>query len=98
MNTFDDLGNSPVTSANDANIPVAIDLEVRDGRWVLKASNYMPRKGRVEEDHYHVEADNREVLVGLIHQHWLPLYQRAVEILTQMKPDRRGNASLYYWE
>lgn len=95
---YNDLGDVPVDAADDADVPMDIWLKEEDGAWVLTAGNYMPRKGRVSEDAYKAIAPQRETLVNLIHQHWLPLYCRAVEILTEMKPGRYGAASLYYWK
>jgi hypothetical protein len=110
---YENLGENAIESANDANIPVDIwlkkikeDDEEGDGKhagmWRLTANNYMPRKARLSgENSYKVIAKDRDVLVKLIHKYWLPLYQIAVEILTEMKPSQihdNGTACLYYWE
>lgn len=103
---YEDLGEIPIDSANDANIPVSIwlvpaeddDGERIDGLWELRADNYMPRKSTVSQDQYRAQAKDRAVLVGLVHKHWLPLYQTAIEALTKLEPDEDGVASLYYWK
>lgn len=67
--------------------------------YLLTADCYMLRKSRLAgERPYAVLAKDRQVLVDLVHKHWLPLYKTAVEILTEMKEDDRGVSSLYYWK
>ena len=102
---YEDLGECSITNADDANIPVDIwlkpekdDEDKPTGKWILKASNYMPRKGRLSgEEGYKAVASDRQVLVDLVHKHWLPLYQTAVKVLTELKQDERGISYLYYW-
>jgi len=104
---FVDLGEVSVDQADDANIPVNIWITresdedenyIKDGKWELRAENYMPRKGRISgESSYKVVAADRQVLVDLVHKHWLPLYQTAVRVLTELKQDKEGIAGLYYW-
>lgn len=83
--------------ADDANIPVDIWLELDGERWVLRASNYMPRKGYVHDGAYRAEADTREELVALLEQHVLPLYRTAVSQLEDVCRTS-GEGHLYYWQ
>ncbi len=85
------------SSADDANIPVDIWLtkEADEPRWVLRASNYMPRKECLHPHGYHAESESREELADLIMAHVMPLYETAVR---QLKAIASGEAdSLYYW-
>lgn len=100
--SYTDLGSIPVDAANDANIPVNIWLirgeDDDTGYWILYADNYMPRRGSLTgESTYRVRAKDRDVLVELVHTHWLPLYQAAVRVLAKLEPDAGGAAGLYYW-
>jgi hypothetical protein len=99
---YKDLGELSVDDADEANVPVDIWL-VPDpdnpGGWRLRANNYMPRRGRLSgEDSYDARSESREVLVALVHKHWLPLYQAALKTITELKPDNENKAYLYYWE
>jgi hypothetical protein len=102
---YEDLGECEVTSANDANIPVSIWISPEEDdegepikeSYRLRASLYMPRKGHVVEDAFRARSSDRKVLEDLVRVYWLPLYQMAVKVLTEMKPDEDGVSSLYYW-
>ena len=72
--------------------------------WLLTASNYMPRKGRLGEDQCYKVWGTKEELRELIKKHILPLYETAVKYLQGMiagttyengKPVFDG---LYYWQ
>ena len=106
---YEDLGDIQIERADDANVPVDIwltqidkdDDAAEDGRagwWQLRANNYMPRRAYLggERSYYAVSKD-REVLAALVRKHWLPLYQIAVDVLTELRPNEDGNARLYYW-
>ena len=103
---YEDIGKIPIEDADDANVPVDIWLTKRNendeehpGKWQLRANNYMPRKACLGgERSYCAISDDREVLAALVRKHWLPLYQIAVEILTEMRPNKDDNARLYYWQ
>lgn len=100
---YEDMGIIPVDCADYANIPVDIWLnrdEDDKEYWLLTADNYMPRKGCLSgEDSYYIRSKNRDTLVKLIHEYWLPLYQNAVRILTLIEPDDTEEAArLYYWK
>lgn len=107
---YEDQGDISIEGADDANVPVDIwltqiadDAEDEDrgrrGWWRLRANNYMPRKGYLGGEHsYLAISKDREVLAALVRVHWLPLYQTAVKVLTEMKPNEEGTACLYYWQ
>ena len=106
MEDYEDKGEISINEADDANIPVDIWLTrktdengdtIEDGDWDLKASNYMPRKCRVTEEAYLATSKDRKVLEGLVRTHWLPLYQAAVKVLTEFRPNKDGISRLYYW-
>lgn len=80
--------------ANDANIPVNSfmlppDEESKKWRWI--ADNFMPRKCRVEEGAYGIEAKTQEEILQAVREHVVPIYEAA---LTNLKA--RGEN--YYWE
>lgn len=94
-------GECQIEFADSANIPVDIWLDppAEPGEpWTLRASNYMPRRGRVEDGAYRVTADARETLVALVQQYITPLYEAAVNTLKKMEPDEDGCVCLYYWD
>lgn len=64
-------------------------------RWVLRADNYMPRKGRASESAYEITAPTREALVEVIKKFIIPLYQIALANLEGIIAGT--NDSLYYW-
>jgi len=93
--------------ADEMNIPVNIWLTppgrvdneaYGDTHWSLSADNFMPRRSRVAGEQYEVWSRDRDVLVAIVHRHWLPLYKVAVKLLEEMAPDDDGTAALYYWE
>lgn len=103
---FANYGEYPIESANHANIPVDIWLTPVDEsesdvevdfvpKYSLTASNYMPRKGVVDEGAYQYYADNREELVELVNKHVMPLYKNASVRLAGICSGI--NNSLYYW-
>lgn len=97
---YQNEGECHIEGADSANIPVDIWLDAPPepgDRWTLRASNYMPRRGRVHAGAYLVTADNREVLVALVQQYITPLYEAAVNTLKKMEPDEDGCVCLYYW-
>lgn len=78
--------------ADDANIPVDIWLEKydeteedipEDMKYVLRAGNYMPMKERVEGG-FIVYSDNLAELQEIIKTKILPLYEVAVNKITDM--------------
>lgn len=93
--------------ADDANIPVDIWLErlTEDDdsnlfeagyRYRLRASNYMPRKGRIAEAAYECYAAELAPLQQIIKEKILRIYGTAIETLTYLAySGKTGN--LYYW-
>lgn len=95
---------SSLDEFDDANIPVDIwlhtltedDTEYTDGfRYKLTASNYMPRKQRIEEEALSIISDNKEELQALIKEKIIPIYQKAIDVLNKMVDGTTNN--LYYW-
>ena len=84
---LNNFGEMEFQAANEMNVPVNIHLERNDGNhydipndhWILIADNFMPRKARVTDRAYGVSAPTREVLVILVQNHILPLYQIALQ-------------------
>jgi len=99
-----DAGDCSFDSADDANIPVDVWLSLtedddsfkNEGKWRLHASNYMPRRARVDDSAYCVYSDNKEELDAIIREKILPLYKRAMNLLEGMCSSTEGG-SLYYW-
>jgi len=101
-------GTIDIDGADHANVPVDIWLSPPEGdhpeEWELSADNYMPRKGCLSGSRcrgsawpYIARSKSREVLVGLVRSHWLPLFVTATEIIRDMEQDEDGSAALYYW-
>jgi len=81
---------------DDANIPVDIWLSYENLAWNLRASNYMPRRGRVSEEGIDIRATTREELAEIIKNQIIPLYETA---LKQLNLIVEGKAEcLYYWK
>ncbi len=99
---YENLGDLDVDEANGANVPVSVFLhkgeDEHEGYWLLVADNYMPRKGVVIDTGFKIRSRNREILVGLVREHWLPLYEVALKKLRDLEQDEDGTAALYYWE
>lgn len=82
-----------IERADDANVPVNVSItepNEANPKWILSACNYMPRKGRVAECAYQVEADTREDLEMVIDTFIVPLYEAALNNL-------KNKRELYYW-
>jgi hypothetical protein len=93
-------GENSFETADDANIPVDIWLHDNDedypNKFVLKAGNYMPRRGRIAEEAYKAICDTREEVEEIINKHILPLYNKAIDKIKNMAKEGRGD--LYYWK
>ena len=88
-----DLGDMPITDANEVNVPVVCMLHEPDrenGMWVWTAINFMPRKECCGGS-YHLEADTKEEIVAEVNKRVVKLY----EIATNNLKTRGEN---YYWE
>jgi hypothetical protein len=71
--------------------------EAQSCTWCLQADNYMPRRsGLGGENSYLIFADTLEELQELVRKHILPLYQTAINILTNMASGNEP-CKLYYW-
>ncbi len=105
-----DVGDIPLSECDGANIPVNIFVSSLDPehtwdgtyyergyRWVLRADNFMPRRGACSDGVYHVYAKTREELVAYMHKHVTPWYEAAAKHLYEARPDKDGSFSLYYW-
>lgn len=90
----DDFG---IDDFDDANIPVDISLvKEEDGvGFILTASNYMPRKSRVEVDVLNVKSDDKQELIAIVRDKFLPIYEAAVQALKDIVAEERKE--LYYW-
>lgn len=79
------IHKSNIEEADDLNVPVqsfVIDPDSESPLWRWTADNYMPRKGRIEEGHFEIEADSKEEILSLVLSHVVPLYEAAVYNLT----------------
>lgn len=88
-----DIGEMPITQANDANVPVVCFLHEPDrenGLWSWDAINFMPRKERCGGS-YRLEADTKEEILEAVRKHVLPLYEAATLNLKEYGEN-------YYWE
>ena len=88
-----DMGEMPIESADDANIPVVCFMHEPDGEnglWSWSAVNFMPRKERCGES-YKLEADTKEEIMDALQKHVIPLYEVALENLKRFGEN-------YYWE
>lgn len=91
---YEDKGEIEIASADDANIPVNSFLHEPDEdspKWRWTADNFMPRKGRVAEGQYEIEADTKEPIIEAVRKHVAPLYEAALENL-------KIEGACYYWE
>jgi hypothetical protein len=98
-------GGMEPSEFDGANVPVDIwmdeltedDERYKEGfRFQLRARNYMPRKGYVEENACDILSDNRKELEELIKSYFIPLYQTAFNKLHKIIS---GEANcLYYWK
>jgi hypothetical protein len=79
---------------DEANIPVNVTLTEEDGKWVLEADGYMPRKW-LEQGGYRLVSDSPEPLRALIRDRVIPLYRNAIANLETV--NEQGETSLYYW-
>ncbi len=99
---IDDRSISSITEVDGTAIPVDIwimkaeDSSPEAGKWVLKASCYLPRKSFVTSDYFTVVADTAEELRNLVGTHVLPLYETAVAQITAIRDGRVDH--LYHWE
>jgi hypothetical protein len=64
--------------------------------WRLKMSNYMPRKGGVDDEGITIYSDSKEELQEIVRKKILPLYRRAVNRLVAISEGKAS--SLYYWD
>ena len=88
---YEETGEMSITEANDMNVPVNSFLQEEGGIFIWTASNFMPRKQCIADSQYAVKARKKEVLMELVKQYVVPLYQAAlVNLLT-----KGGN---YYYE
>lgn len=86
-----DTGTIPIDETDEANVPVnSFLVETSPGVWEWIADNFMPRKGRIEQQAYCVTGTRDEILAA-VRQHVVPLYRSAMSNL-----DIRGEN--YYWE
>lgn len=98
---IDDCGDLSIESANDANVPVNIDVSQmdaeidNDSRWRLTADNYMPRRGYLNHGAYEVRSESKDELLALVAKHILPLYRIAVKKLEDTVAGKGDG--LYYW-
>ena len=98
-----DTGLIPVTEASGNHIPVNIMIhppcpEIGDLHWKMTADCFDPRLTHIGEGLFKVAADDKATIVALVHKHFLPLYQTAVDVLTTLKSDDDGVSGLYFWE
>ncbi|MEO0796017.1 MAG: hypothetical protein AAFX93_12685 [Verrucomicrobiota bacterium] len=78
---IDDLGELPITKCDESNVPLNIVISEPDefnARWILLADNFKPLNATIDIETYEVEADSKEVLMEIVHEIILPLYQAAV--------------------
>lgn len=88
-----DIGDMPITAANEMNIPVRCfvhEPEKENEPWGWSAINFMPRKECCGSE-YFIEADTKEEILDAVTKYVLPLYCVAVENL-------RTTGENYYWE
>ncbi len=88
-----DIGDMPITKANEMNVPVICFLHEPDrdnGMWSWTARNFMPRKEHCGSG-YRLEADTKEEILDAINKHVVPLYEIATKNLKE-----KGNN--YFWE
>ena len=85
-----------------ANVPVNIflidetDDGAKDGKWILRADNFMPRKCSAMDGAYRVTADTREELAALVAKYILPLYLTALRNVGGIVAGTHQDH--YYWE
>lgn len=80
---------------DDANIPVDIRLEKLGDKYVLTASNYMPRKDAICEGVLGISSNNKQELMDIVKDKFLPIYEKAVQALIDISEGKRED--LYYW-
>lgn len=81
-NEYQNVGNRPIESANDINVPVGIIIVyLTCGKWKLEADNYKPNLCNIDQKAYQCTAENKEILVELVHKHVVPLYRIALNNL-----------------
>ena len=88
-----DVGDIPITHADEMNIPVVCFLNEPDrenGMWSWTARNFMPRRECCIGG-YQLEADTKEEIIEAINKHVVPLYVAATNNLKE-----KGNN--YLWE
>lgn len=82
--------------ADDANVPVDIWLMPRDdGKWILYASCYQPRRMQVLEHAFEFVADTRAECVKVLQEHVIPMYVLALNELHRIAAGATNH--LYYW-
>lgn len=82
-NKYQNVGNWPIESANDMNVPVGITISYsrKLGKWKLEADNYVVTFPSIEKKAYQCTAENKEILVELVHKYVVPLYRIALNNL-----------------
>lgn len=91
--SYTDKGELELVGADDANVPVNCFLHEPDdasSKWRWTADNFMPRRSRVADGQYSIEADSREAIIEAVQKYVTPLYEAALFNL-------RSFGECYYW-
>ena len=90
---IEDAGDILVSDCDEANIPVVCFIHEPDNegkKWRWTASNFMPRKETCGGS-YELIADTKEEIIGYLKKYVIPLYQVAIDNLS-------NHGQNYYWE
>lgn len=82
---YQNVGNRPIESANDSNIPVGVTIIFSkiNQCYRLVAENYKPILAKIEEKAYIVDAKDKKTLVEVVQKYITPLYRIALINLTK---------------
>lgn len=88
-----DIGEIPLTEANEEHIPVHCLLAKSDidKRWVWGAADFRLGIGLVVHGAYMLEADTREEIIEYVNKYVVPLYEAALYNLKTFGEN-------YYWK
>jgi len=79
---INDTGYLKLEDIDDLNVPVDCFMDLdSSGLWVWTASNYQPRRDRIETDGWRLESTSKDEILGEIRKRVIPVYQAAIASL-----------------